>query len=264
MTLVADGFVCRDRAELRRWGASLALVLLAHVGAGLYLLSREMPLGAAGGEPPDAVMIDLAPLPAPTPPAPAPPIPVPEPQPQPQPQPVVQASPPPLLPNIPLPEVPPSPAPKAAVVLPKPPPKAKPKPVEHPPQAEPERPPPPSASAAVPPPAPVTAPPAVDPRAARASWQAQLVAWLEHYKRYPRLAQEQHQEGVVSLRFTMDRGGHVLAAQIDKGSGFPLLDEEVSALIQRAQPLPALPPEVPGVQMTLTLPVQFSLRPGSR
>jgi protein TonB len=258
MTIAADGFARRDHAELRRWGASLALVLLAHVGAGLYLLSRHMPLDAAGGPPPAAVMIDLAPLPAPTPPAPAPPIPVPEPRPRPQP--VVEAPPPPPQPVIPLPDVPPSPAPKPAVVLPKPPPKAPPKPVDHPPQAEPQRPPPPAAPAVTAPPAPATAPPAVNSGAARASWQAQLVGWLQRYKRYPRLAQEQHQEGVVYLRFTMDRGGHVLAAQIDKGSGFSLLDEEVSALIQRAQPLPALPPEVPGAQIKLTLPVEFSLR----
>jgi len=197
------------------------------------------------------VLVDLAPLPAPTPPL------IPVPQPQPEPQPVVEAPSTPPLDN-PLPEIPPSPAPKPAAVLPKPPPKAKAKakPVEHPPQAEPERPLPPAAAQ----PAPVTTPPAVNSGAARTSWPAQLVGWLGRYKRYPHLAQEQHQEGVVSLRFTMDRSGHVLAAQIDKGSGFPLLDEEVSALIQRAQPLPAPPPEVPGAQITLTLPVEFSLR----
>jgi protein TonB len=259
MTVTADGFARRDQIELKRWGASLALVLLAHLGAGLYLLSRQMPLDTAGGPPPNAVMIDLAPLPAPTPPAPAPPIPVPEPKPEPQPQPLVEAPPPPL-PDIQLPELPPSPAPKPAVLLPKPLPKVRPQPAEHPPQPQPERPPPPAAPAAVAPPAPVTAPPAVNIGATRASWQAQLVGWLERYKRYPRLAQEQHQEGVAYLRFTMDRAGHVLAAQIDKGSGFPMLDEEVSALVQRAQPLPALPPEVPGAQITLTLPVEFSLR----
>jgi periplasmic protein TonB len=257
MTIAADGFA-RDPAELKRWGASLVLVLLVHVGAGLYLLSRQMPLDAAGGAPPDTVMIDLAPLPAPTPPAPAPPIPIPEPAPEPQLQPIVP--PPPLSPplDIPLRKLEPSPAPKPAVVLPKPPPKVTQKPLERPPEVMPDRP-PPAAPVATAPPAPVTAPPAVATGAARASWQAQLVGWLERYKRYPRLAQEQRQEGIVHLRFTMDRAGHVLAAQIDKGSGFALLDEEVSALIQRAQPLPAPPPEVPGAQITLTLPVEFSL-----
>jgi periplasmic protein TonB len=62
---------------------------------------------------------------------------------------------------------------------------------------------------------------------ARTSWQAQLLAWLEKYKRYPRVAQEQRQQGVVYLRFALDRGGKVLASQINKSSGFELLDDEV-------------------------------------
>jgi protein TonB len=210
-------------------------------------------------------MIDLAPLPAPTPPQPAPPEPVPEPVVEPQPQPLVPPPPLPPQPDIPpLPKVEPSPAPRPAVVLPKPPPKVKEKPVERPPETLPERPPPPAAPAAAAPPAPARIPPAVNAGAAKASWEAQLVGWLERYKRYPRPAQEQHQEGVVYLRFTMDRAGRVLAAQIDRGSGFALLDEEATALVQRAQPLPAPPPETPGATITLTLPVQFSLRGGRR
>jgi len=262
MTITADSLPRRDRGELRRWGVSLAVVLLLHIAAGLYIASRRVPLDGAGGPPPAAVMIDLAPLPAPTPPTPAPPEPTLEPVAEPQPQPLV---PPPPLPPEPilLPQVDPSPAPRPAIVLSKPPPKAKPKPAERP-EPLPERPPPAAAPAAATPPAPSTAPPAVNPAAAKASWQAQLVGWLERYKRYPRLAQEQRQEGVVHLRFTMDRAGRVLAAQIDGGSGYPLLDEEVSALIQHAQPLPAPPPEVPGSQITLSLPVQFSLRAGHR
>jgi len=254
MTIAADGFH-HDRAERRRWAISLAVVLLLHVAAGLYLASRRVPLDA-GGTPPAAVMIDLTPLPVPQP---APPQPLVEPQVQPQ----VEPSPPPPEPEIPLPKVEPSPAPRPAVVLPKPPPKPKPlpRPVERPPEAQPERPPPAAPPpAATAPPAPVATPPAVNAGVARASWQAQLVGWLQRYKRYPRLAQEQRQEGEAYLRFTMDRAGHVLSAQLEKGSGFSLLDEEVMALIQRAQPLPAPPPEIPGAQLTLTLPVEFSLR----
>ena len=259
MTVAAAGFAHRDRGELRRWGVSLAVVLLLHIAAGLYIASRRVPLDAAGGPPPAAVMIDLAPLPAPTPPAPAPPEPAVEPQPQP-----LVPPPPPLPPEpILLPKVDPSPAPRPAIVLPKPPPKAKLKPVERPPETLPERP-PPAAAPAPTAPAPATAPPAVNAGAVKASWEAQLVGWLERYKRYPRLAQEQRQEGVVHLSFTMDRAGRVLAAHIDGSSGYPLLDEEVSALIQRAQPLPVPPPEVSGAQITLSLPVQFSLRAGRR
>jgi protein TonB len=257
MTVAAD-IVQSRRAEFGRWGASLLLVLLLHAGAALYLLSRQVPL-AAGGSPPAAVMIALAPLPPPEPPQPAPPEPVVQPQLQPPPEP----APPP--PEVPLPKVEPSPAPKPAVALPaKPPPRPKPKHVERPPEARPGLPPPAAPPASAAPPAPATAPPAVNAGAARASWQARLVGWLERYKRYPRLAQEQHQEGTAYLRFTMDRAGRVLSSQIEKGSGYSLLDDEVAALIQRAQPLPAPPPEVTGAQITLTLPVQFFLRGASR
>jgi len=94
----------------------------------------------------------------------------------------------------------------------------------------------------------------------RATWQAQLVAWLERYKRYPRLAQEQRQQGVACLRFTIDRESKVISSQINKSSGFELLDDEVLALIQRAQPVPSPPPEVAGDRIELLVPVAFSLR----
>ena len=252
----AGGDARHDRTELTRWGASLLAVLLLHAVAGLYLLSRHV-VPDDGGPPPAAVMIDLAPLPAPTPPAPAPPEPVVEPQFKPQ----VEPAPIPPVPDIAMPKLEPSPAPRPAVALPvKPPPQPKPKPVEKPPELAPAQPPPAAAPAVTAPPAPATAPPAVNPSAARASWQSQVVGWLGRYKRYPRLAQEQRQEGTVYLRFTMDRQGRVLNAQIEKSSGFTLLDEEVTELIQRAQPLPVPPPEVPGAQIVLTVPVQFSLR----
>jgi protein TonB len=261
MTLAVDGVAGRDRAEFTRWGSSLLVVLLLHGAAGLFLLSRQVPLDA-GGPPPAAVMIDLAPLPAPSPPQPAPPEPVLEPQLQPQAEP---EPPPPPPPEIEMPKVEPSPAPKPAVVLPtKPPPRPKLRPVEHPPEVAPERPPPAAAPAVTAPPAPATAPPAVNSIAIRASWQAQLVGWLERYKRYPRLAQEQRQEGTVYLRFAIDRQGHVLSSQIERGSGHALLDEEVLALVQRAQPLPAPPPEIPGTRIELTVPIQFTLRNGAR
>jgi len=87
-----------------------------------------------------------------------------------------------------------------------------------------------------------------------------MVAWIEKYKRYPRVAQEQRQQGVVYLRFAMDRHGRVTSSQINKSSGFELLDDEVLELIQRAQPLPAPPPEVPGDPISLVVPVAFLLR----
>ena len=94
----------------------------------------------------------------------------------------------------------------------------------------------------------------------RATWQAQLLSWLERHKRYPRVAQEQRQQGVASLRFALDRQGRILSFRLDKSSGFTLLDEEVLELIQRAQPVPAPPPEIPGDRIEVLVPVAFSLK----
>ena len=267
MTVAADGFDRPDSAGVFRWTSCLLVVLALHAGLMLVLMLRQVQIEPAGA-PPAMVTIDLPPLSAPAPPTPVAP-PPPEPQTQPSPlEPQTQSLP---LPEPEVPKLAPSPVPHPAVALPAPqPPKPKPKVrrVEQvalpPPRQEPATPaPPPAATASLPPsaaPGSGAQASASSAPAARASWQAQLVAWIEKYKRYPRVAQEQRQQGVVYLRFAMDRHGRVTSSQINKSSGFELLDDEVLDLIQRAQPLPAPPPEVPGDQISLVVPVAFSLR----
>jgi periplasmic protein TonB len=271
MTVAGETFY-PDRAGFSRWTVSLLVVLALHAALLVAIAFRHVAVEPIG-MPPAAVMIDLAPLPATAPPEPSPPpIIQPEVQTPPEPQPELVPVPEPETPKLA-----PSPAPHPAVTLPTPqPPKPKPKAkrIEHPPTSRPEA----EATPALREPAPpAMAPPAMAPPAAtaqpaptqstassaasaRASWQAQLVAWLEKYKRYPRVAQEQHQQGVVSLRFAIDRQGKVLSSQISKSSGFELLDEEVLALIARAEPVPAPPPEVGGSRIELQVPVGFSLK----
>lgn len=223
----------------RRWGACFAAILALHVAAlwlALAFWHEAEPLQA--GSPPVA-MIELAPLPV------APPIVTPAPPPEP-------VTPPPLEET-----APPTPAPIVAVPLP-----PKPKPLRHP---SPHQPPPIMTA-----PEPVEAPPtpargasavsAPRPSNAVPNWQSALLARLEQFKRYPNLAQFRHQQGVVQLRFTMDRQGHVLSAQIAKSSGYDSLDDETLALIHRAEPLPPPPADVPGATLSLTVPVQFSLK----
>ena len=95
------------------------------------------------------------------------------------------------------------------------------------------------------------------------TWQGELLGRLEQFKRFPPEAQEQGEQGVAYLHFTMDRDGKVLSASIAKSAGYADLDQETLALIQRAQPLPKPPPEVPGDPIALTVPVQFFLRGGN-
>jgi len=113
------------------------------------------------------------------------------------------------------------------------------------------------AAVAAPPTASAGAPPSAD---AMANFQRLLLARLDRAKRYPPAAMRRRAQGVAYLRFAIDRSGKVLAARIDRSSGHGDLDEEVLALIKRADPLPPFPSEITQEQLELVIPVQFSLR----
>ncbi|MDF1750603.1 MAG: energy transducer TonB [Alphaproteobacteria bacterium] len=93
-----------------------------------------------------------------------------------------------------------------------------------------------------------------------ADYMATLQAWLARHKEYPRSAQKRGQEGTALLYFVIDRNGHVIEHHLQKSSGYRVLDREVSAMIERAQPLPKIPDDMPMQQLQLVLPVQFFLR----
>lgn len=225
----------------RLWLGSTAVVAGLHAGV-LAAVVLWQPAAEPVFPPPGAMMIELAPLAEP-PAAPRPP---------------EQAA----------PEAPkPPPVKKAEVALPKP----KPKPKVEPPPApvptpaekivESDAPPVPAempvARTAV---APVPAAAPAPSGDAMPSWQGALRAHLERHKRYPAAAQFRRQQGAPVVRFVMDREGKVLSAQLERGSGYTALDDEALALLQRAQPLPLPPPEVPGERIEMRVPVQFFLR----
>ncbi|HBM12475.1 MAG TPA: energy transducer TonB [Rhodospirillaceae bacterium] len=93
-----------------------------------------------------------------------------------------------------------------------------------------------------------------------ADYIATLQAWLARHKEYPRSAQKRGQEGTALLYFVIDRNGQVLEHRLRESSGYRVLDKEVMAMIERAQPLPRIPDDMPMQQMELVLPVQFFLR----
>jgi len=222
-----------------RWSASLALVLAIHaVFAVLLLHWRAEPPPAAAVQ--SVTMIDLQPLPA-------------------LPQPVIQ---------------PPQPRVEPEIVKPlEPPPEAKPKPVVKP-KLKPAPRPVVQHPVPVPIPAPAVTPSAAAPQAAAPlppqtapqasdalpSFRDRLAAYLARYKRYPRAAEVRGEQGVVLVAFVLDRQGAVSDARIERSSGHKLLDEEVLDLLQRAAPLPPIPPTITGAALAVTVPIAFSLR----
>ena len=221
--------------DLVRWAIAGLIVVGAHAGMIAYFLATHQP--AEIGEFSDVVSVELAPIDS-TPDAVEEDV-------VPAPETMVESHPVPDLPN----EKPPD-----EITVEQPPDEALtlvPTPLEKQPEKVDD----------TPPPAPRTAQqvkggaPAVDP-----SWQASLVRQLQRFKRYPPEAQSRHEQGVVLLGFTLDRNGHVLAHNIARSSGYADLDNEVMAMIVRAQPLPPFPASMTQPRIDLTVPIRFSLR----
>lgn len=250
-----------QREETRRWGCSL-LAVVSVSGVVLWGATHLTPPPLPAPEAPAAIAIDMAPAPV-SPPAPPTNVPL-----GPQQTLSVPDTTPVDPPKI---TVPPSPAPTPPVPVPKP---EKPrkltklhkttvtlnKPV-------PDKTPPANTTTAPPateaPPAQTQAAPSASASSSQSSsqapatWQSALLAQLEKFKRYPTEAMADHQEGVPTVTFAMNRQGHVLWVKLAHSSGHTLLDTEALALPKRAQPLPVPPESVTGDPLTLTVPVEF-------
>lgn len=256
-------------------GAALLLGLPERAPEAVPVMLLEMPAAEATAAPqpdseaePEAEPQAEA---APEPPPPEPPSP--EPHTEQPPEPPAMEPPAPAAVEPP----PPPPAEDAVAELPPPPP---PPPREPPPRPAPvHRPTPPRMAAPAPraaephpaPPAPAAPPAAAAPAPIpapaasampSASYVARLLGALERQKHYPEAARWRRAQGVVLLRFRMRRDGTVTGYRIERSAGDPALDEAVLAMIRRASPLPAPPPELqPGEEaIELTVPVRFALR----
>ena len=86
------------------------------------------------------------------------------------------------------------------------------------------------------------------------------MAHIERHKRYPEEARTRREQGVAQVFFSIDRQGRIIESRVVKPSGFSALDEEALAMLQRADPFPAPPPEVPGKdRVDMPIPIRFNL-----
>jgi protein TonB len=271
-----------------RWTVSAALILALHAGliaAGVAWYREQPPTGTDM----PAIMVDMAPASAapetqPMDVAPGPemqqadePTPPPTPEPMAQPpveetiaptppveKPVVEA--PPEQKAEPAPP-PPEPSPEPAKVTPEPPKPVpeKPKPVRAEVKKPSETPPAPQTSAApraerIGRTAAAATAGAAAAAAALPSYRDRLAAHLQRYKQYPEAAKSAGRQGTAMLSFTVGRNGQVLGSRLAGSSGVAELDAETMAMIRRAQPLPAFPPEMTQASLSFTVPVRFSIR----
>lgn len=101
--------------------------------------------------------------------------------------------------------------------------------------------------------------PGVSASAASATYDALLVAHLHRFKQYAAGARAAGQQGTAVLAFTLNRHGQVLASHLARSSGSAALDADTLALLRRAQPLPAFPPEMPQASKSFVVPLNYSL-----
>lgn len=97
-------------------------------------------------------------------------------------------------------------------------------------------------------------------RQQQADYFALVSAHLNRRKVYPAEARQARQQGVVTVRFTVDRSGAVTGAGIKRSSGHAVLDAATLDLLQRVAPLPRMPASMPQGSVTLSLPIDYSLR----
>jgi len=90
---------------------------------------------------------------------------------------------------------------------------------------------------------------------ARVTWQKELMAHLDKFKRYPTERSQKSAEILIAM--TLDRTGRVLAANIVKSSGDEAFDHAAVAMVERASPVPPPPPLVADDGLDFSLPVIF-------
>jgi periplasmic protein TonB len=96
--------------------------------------------------------------------------------------------------------------------------------------------------------------------AAVASYKQMVAAHLQRFKQYPPAAKAAGQQGTSRVSFTLSRSGAVLSAGLGGSSGHSALDAETLAMVRRAQPFPAFPPDVKQSSMSFSAPVAFYIR----
>jgi protein TonB len=91
------------------------------------------------------------------------------------------------------------------------------------------------------------------------AYAARVRSWLYAHKVYPKKAKMRREEGIVRVRFIIDRTGTLIEGHVIGSSGRASLDEEADAMMQRASPYPKAPRDVPGDRIEFTAPIEFTL-----
>ena len=91
-------------------------------------------------------------------------------------------------------------------------------------------------------------------------YRRQLQALVSAPRDYPRLAALRGWEGEVRLRLRIARKGNLLAVQLDRSSGFEVLDQHALARLSDHGDFPPLPERWEGSELQVVIPIHYKLR----
>ncbi len=77
---------------------------------------------------------------------------------------------------------------------------------------------------------------------------------------YPPKAREDGIEGRTVIRYSLNKNGELLSAEVVRSSGFAILDDEALRAIHRASPFPKIPASFNKSQLTLIHGLTFELK----
>ena len=109
----------------------------------------------------------------------------------------------------------------------------------------------------------LSAVPAASPAAAApdalAAYRLRLSELLARHQEYPRVAALRGWQGEVRLRLRVARRGNLLAVDLDRSSGFTVLDQHALALLADLGSLPPLPEGLEGNEIQVVVPITYKL-----
>jgi TonB family protein len=88
-----------------------------------------------------------------------------------------------------------------------------------------------------------------------ADWRLKLVGRIEEKTTFP--VEGYCREGVVKVRFMIDRSGNLLSTEVAESSDIMVFDAEALAILKRANPFPPPPAGIGGPFVSLTVPIRF-------
>ncbi|TNE67928.1 MAG: energy transducer TonB [Alphaproteobacteria bacterium] len=89
-------------------------------------------------------------------------------------------------------------------------------------------------------------------------WKHEVMKSVAKNQKYPRAALAREIEGTAKVRLVIAADGTITAHEVLEETGESVLDREIPKLVERLNPLPALPEGTP--EMSLVLPLTWALR----